>query len=200
MALMDHRPSRRRHDLPPGYPREFERELRLADGRTVLIRPILPDDSAQLADAIRTADPDTLRRRFLGMPPQVTTALSAHLCVVDYEKRFALVAADPRSCRGVAVARYEASAKEGVADVAVVVAPAWRRAGLATALVGLLAEAAIERGIHTFGARYFAGNRPVAALVDRTGTGRRLTVEDGIAEATVVLDLAGVPARAGAAR
>jgi RimJ/RimL family protein N-acetyltransferase len=172
--------------LPPGYPQEYRQEMTLRDGRRVLIRPILPSDAPELADAIKTADPDTLHRRFLGGPPRVTPALLAHLTVVDYVQRFALVAIDPVTGRGVAIARYE-PASEGVADIAVVVRPAWRRVGLATALVLLLAKAAVERGIHTFSASYLAENRPVAALVeDAHGLGRQV-IKQGIAEFSLAL-------------
>jgi hypothetical protein len=47
--------------LPPGYPKEYQREEVLHDGRRVFIRPILPSDAPELADAIRTADSDTPR-------------------------------------------------------------------------------------------------------------------------------------------
>lgn len=133
----------------------FERRLRLDDGRMVRIRPILPSDAPELAEAIRTADPDTLCRRFLGAPPRVTAELLTRLTTVDYVRRFALVAFDPTTDRGVAIARYE-PLTEGVAEIAVAVDPAWRRAGLATALVELLAEAALERGI-SFLLRFVSG-------------------------------------------
>ena len=86
---------RRSGGLPPGYPAQYEQKVRLGDGRRVLIRPILPSDPPELAEAIRTADPDTLRRRFLGGPPRMSAALLEHLTVVDYAHRFALVASDP---------------------------------------------------------------------------------------------------------
>ncbi|MBM2616401.1 GNAT family N-acetyltransferase [Actinoplanes sp. LDG1-06] len=172
--------------VPPGYPREYERDLRLPDGRTVRLRPIVPEDAAQLAEAIRRADPDTLYRRFVGSPPPLTAALLTRLCTVDYRGRFALVALDPASGQGVAIARYEATTA-GAAEVAVAVDPGWRGAGLATALIELLAEAALDRGITTFSAYYLAGNRPVAALVDRLGGGRQL-IKEGLAEAAVGLD------------
>jgi GNAT superfamily N-acetyltransferase len=173
--------------VPPGYPREYERRLRLRDGRTVAIRPLIPADAPLLAEAIATADADTLRRRFLGGPPHVTPRLLARLTTLDYVRRFALAAADEGTGRGVAIARYEASG-DGVADIAVVVDPAWRRIGLATALVELLAQAALDRGIGEFSACYLAENRPVAALLALTdGTGRRL-IHEGIAEVVVALD------------
>ena len=173
--------------LPPGYPQEYQQEVALRDGRRVLIRPILPSDAPELADAIKTADRDTLRSRFLGGPPRVTPKLLAHLTVVDYVQRFVLVAIDMATGRGVAIARYE-PAGEGVADVAVVVRPEWRRLGLATVLVLLLAKAAAERGIHTFSASYLAENRPVAALVEDAGGMGRQVIEQGIAEFSLALD------------
>lgn len=174
-------------DVPARYPREFERRLALRDAREVVVRPIVPADAAQLAEAFRAADADTLRRRFLSTPPRLTPALLTHLTTVDYVRRFALVAADARTGRGVAIARFE-PLSEGVAEVAVVVDPAWRRIGLATALVELLAEAALDRGVHSFSATYLAENRPVAAMRELAGgTGRHL-IRQGIAEFAVALD------------
>jgi len=175
------------HEVPPGYPREYQREEVLHDGRRVFIRPILPADAPELAEAIKSADPGTIRGRFLGGPPRVTPALLAHLTEVDYVRRFALVALDAASERGVAVARYE-PAGDGVAEIAVAVRPEWRRAGLGTLLIMLLAQAAAERGGHTFSASYLAGNRPVAALVEDAGGLGRQVIKQGIAEVSLALD------------
>jgi GNAT superfamily N-acetyltransferase len=106
---------------------------------------------------------------------------------VDYVRRFALVAIDPATRHGVAIAQYE-PAGDGVAEIALVVAPAWRRAGLAGVLVQLLAEAAADRGIHTFMASYLAENRPVAALLRDAGELSTQRIEQGIAECSVALD------------
>lgn len=173
--------------LPPGYPQEYQQELVLRDGRRVLIRPILPGDAPELADAIKTADADTLHSRFMGGAPRVTSALLAHLTEVDYVHRFALVAIDTATRRGVAIARYE-PAGEGVVEVAVVVRPEWRRVGLATALVLMLAQAAAEHGFHTFSAAYLAENRPVAALVEDAGELGRHVIKQGIVEFSLALD------------
>jgi GNAT superfamily N-acetyltransferase len=172
--------------LPPGYPKEYEQKVTLRDGRQVQIRPILPSDAPELAEAIKTADPDTLHRRFLGGPPRVTPALLAHLTVVDYAQRFALVAIDTVTGRGVAVARYE-PAGEGVADIAIAVRPGWRRVGLGSVLIRGLAKAAAEHGIHTLSASYLAENRPVAALVEDAGGLGRQVIKQGVAEILLAL-------------
>ncbi len=173
-------------EVPPGYPREYERGLRLRDGREAFVRPILPADAPALAAAFAAADAETLHRRFLGGPPHVTPALLARLTTVDYVHRFALAAADPETGRGVAIARYE-PLSEGVAEIAIAVDPAWRRVGLATALIEMLAKAALDRGIHSFSAIYLAENRPVAALLDLAAGGRQL-ISQGLAEFVVALD------------
>jgi len=172
---------------PPGYPREYERQAMLPGGRRVLIRPILPSDAPELAEALKTADADTLRRRFLGGPPRVTPALLAHLTKMDYVRRFALVAIDPDTLHGVAIAQYE-PAGDSVAEIAIVVAPTWRRAGLGALLIQLLADAAASRGIHTFTASYLAENRPIAALLRNAGGLSTQWIEQGIAECSVALD------------
>src|ERR1035437_6886785 len=149
-------------DRPPGYPSSYESLIRLADGRRVQIRPILPSDAPELAEAIRTADAETLHARFLGGPRPLTDAVLEALTRVDYVSRFALVRRARR--RGVGVARYATlpPSADGsvVADVAAVVAPEWRRVGLATALVQLLARRAQECGITDFTALFLADNRP----------------------------------------
>ena len=164
---------------PPG----FDRTLLLRDGRRVRVRPLTPEDAPELGAAIRNADAATLRRRFCGSAPKVTPRLLEHLTVLDYERRFALVARSPDG-PGVAVARYEATGRS-VADIAIAVAPPWRRVGLASALLNMLGLAALERGFDRFTAVYSADNRPVAELLDYARGSR--VIAEGIAEAEVRL-------------
>jgi RimJ/RimL family protein N-acetyltransferase len=182
------RPAGQTSDLPPGYPQEYLRLVTLRDGRSVLIRPIQPSDAPALAQAIESADADTIRRRFLGGHPQVTPELIDYLTTVDYTSRFALVAVEPASQRGVAVARYEPAEQDGAAEVAVAVTPGWREVGLAAELLRTLAQAASERGIHTFTGTYLADNRPVTALInDADEPANQVTTSRGIAEFSVPL-------------
>ena len=181
------RPQRQNADLPPGYPQEYVRQVTLRDGRSVLIRPIQPGDAPALAAAIESADADTIRRRFLGGRPQVTPGLLDFLTTVDYTSRFALVAVEPASQRGVAIARYEPAGQDGTAEVAIAVTPAWRDVGLATELLRMLAQAAGQRGIHTFTGTYLADNRPVTALINAPDNPANQAASTGIARFSVPL-------------
>jgi GNAT superfamily N-acetyltransferase len=178
--------SRHPAEVPSGYPRAYEREVRLRDGRLAFVRPIIPSDAEVLGDALRGADADTLRRRFLGAPPPVTPALLTRLTTVDYEARFALVAGN-ESGQGIGLARYEALGG-GRAEAAVVVDPRWRRVGLATALIEILAQAAVDRGNETFTATYQAENRTVTAQVNVAGSPSTRLIGQGIADIAVHLD------------
>ena len=181
------RPARQTANLPPGYPQDYQRLVTLRDGRSVLIRPIQPSDAPALAEAIESADAETIRRRFLGRHLRVTPELLDFLTTVDYASRFALVAVEPASQRGVAIARYEPADREGTAEVAIAVTPGWRDDGLATELLRMLAQAASERGIHTFTGTYLADNRPVTALINEADEPANQVTSRGIAEFSVPL-------------
>jgi len=181
------RPARPTADLPPGYPREYRRLVTLRDGRKILIRPVLPSDAPALAESIASADADTIHRRFLGGRPQVTPELLEFLTTVDYTSRFALVAVEPGSQRGVAIARYEPAGQDGAADVAIAVIPGWRGAGLAGELLHVLAQAASDRGIHTFTGMHLADNSPVAALITAADEPAHQVTSRGITEFSVPL-------------
>ena len=169
--------------LPAEYPDRYESSLRLTDGRSMSVRPILPSDAPKLAEAIRTADPESLRARFLGGPPPLNEAALDRLTSLDYIRRFALVAYDARG-RGVAVARYrgltESGGGESAAEVAVVVDPSWRDVGLATERIKMLAQRARECGIVEYTATFLAENRPVAELAHEWHA--RVEIKQGVAE------------------
>jgi len=176
---------------PDGYPAELEVKVKLADGRWVQVRPILPSDAPALATAIAHADAETLRLRFLGWHPVLNDTTLRHLVDVDYRCRLAVVALDSAG-RGVGVARYEGRPDEDVAEVAV--DPDWRRVGLGSRLLEVLAEAAVARGIRRFVAFYAVDNHDVGGLVKASVLPHRSQVSLGVVEAQLDLPPAHPPA------
>lgn len=159
-------------ELPEGFPQDLVHDLELADGRKVHLRPILPDDEADLRQAVAEADPETLRMRFLGGRPPQSDEDFAHLVRVDYVNRLAVVALTPEGV-GVGIARYERLHDDGgygdAAEIAVAVDRDWRHLGVATALVQLLGEAALRQGVRRFQAEFFADNIDVTDLIAGAG-------------------------------
>lgn len=166
--------------------------LDLADGRRVWVRPVRPSDLAELRRAIAEADPETLRRRFLGGRAPQTEKELRHLVEVDHTSREAIAAFDETG-RGVGIARYESEPDSPAVEFAVVVDPAWRQVGLASALLTKLLRTALRNGFSTIHVDYFADNRDVADLVRRSGGRLRKDLEGGIVDADLVIEPANLP-------
>lgn len=159
----------------------------LDDGRDVVVRPIRIEDMAELRHAIDSADPETLRRRFLGGRPPRTDAELRHLVDVDHVTREAFVALAPDG-HGVGIARYERLPDPTCAEVAVAVDPEWRHVGLATQLLRRLMQIALRNGIHRVQAWYYASSVDVADLLRRAGTSSRRELANGLVSETIAVD------------
>ncbi len=171
--------------VPAGYPADLEQWVTVEGDRRIWLRPIIPDDSIRLAHAFAHADIDTIRRRFFtGAPPSDAEHL-AYLATVDYVRRLALVAMDADG-NSIGIGRFEATSDTD-AEIAIVVAPAWRRRGVGAAILRALEAPARDRGITRFVAIYLPDNAAVERLLRSIGYADRRVV-DGIAELTKILD------------
>jgi RimJ/RimL family protein N-acetyltransferase len=171
--------------LPEAYPKHLESSFEVRDGRTIWVRAILPSDAADLADAVERADRETLLHRFFTAAPHLTDRQIHYLAEVDYRRRLALIARDAEG-RGVAVARYECHPETNTAEVAVAVAPEWRRLGIATELLRRLEEPARENGFEVLDAVYLPDNHAVARVFERLGYSSP-RIEDGLASVSKAL-------------
>lgn len=172
-------PSTTDQGIPPGYPEHLGGAFQVRDGRTVRIRPILPSDAGELAEAIETADRESLLHRFFTAAPHITDRQIHYLAEVDYRRRLALIARDDED-HGVAVARYECHPQSCIAEVAVAVEPSWRGQGLATELLRRLEQPARENGFEALDAVYLPNNHAVARVFENLEYSPA-RIKDGIA-------------------
>lgn len=172
-------------DYPPDYPAELEQDFTLQDGRQVFIRPVIPADELTLERELLEADAETLYQRFFTTQPRLDAKRRHSLVHVDYQWRLALVAFD-QDARLVGIARYEGAPDQEQAEVAFVVNPEWRRAGLASRLLQLLIDAARTRGIQRLVALYLWENQAMTALLAKSGFGPP-KANDGVAVAEKTL-------------
>lgn len=158
------------------------RRLTLRDGSVVQVRPIRAADRAALAAAFDRLGEESRSRRFGAPKPRLTERELTFLTVVDHRRHEGLVALDPCTSRGVAVARYVAFDHDpAVADVAVTVDDAWQRRGLGEALLRLLVERAAAEGIRRLCATVSGDNGPALRLARRVGY-RVASVGSGVVE------------------
>lgn len=154
------------------YPTQLVDVLRLADGRQVTIRPILPQDAAIEQAFIAALSPAARYDRFLGPMRQLPASVLDAFTHVDYRSHLALIA--EHFSGGVetivADARYVARPDEPrAAEMAVAVADGWRGAGLASRLLGRLERSAAEAGFNRLTGETLATNDAMVGLARKHG-------------------------------
>ncbi len=77
------------------YPKELEERFSLPDGRTLLIRPILPEDEPALQDLVRRTPPEEVRMRFFQPLRELPHPMAARLTQIDYNREMALLVTAP---------------------------------------------------------------------------------------------------------
>ena len=166
---------------PPGYPREWEADVLLADGGTARLRPIRPSDAALLVAFYDRVSPESKYLRFFAPYPRLSRRDVKRFTEVDYVDRVALILTLGGEMIGVGRwDRLEDGGGSGKAEIAFLVEDAHQGRGVAQLLLEHLAEAARERGITGFVAEVLPENRRMAQVFADAGYRIRKGVEDGV--------------------
>jgi RimJ/RimL family protein N-acetyltransferase len=150
------------------------------------LRPIRPDDAPRLVDFHQHLSPGSVYRRFFSVHPTLSAAEIERFTCVDHIDREALVAQDED--RLVAVGRYDRSPGTSEAEIAFVVADEYQHHGIATALLGALADAATKVGIATFVASVLVENRAMLDVFRHSGFPISTATEDGVVTVGLTLN------------
>jgi acetyl coenzyme A synthetase (ADP forming)-like protein len=149
------------------YPSEREADVALRDGSVAHVRPIRAEDEAALLAFLRSLPDDDRRMRFFSLSNDLTR--TAHeQADVDYVRSLGLLATVGPDERVVGHALY-APCGEGRAEVAFAISRDYQGRGLATLLLGQLAEAAAAHGVHTFEAVVLPENRRMLSVFRESG-------------------------------
>jgi acyl-CoA synthetase (NDP forming)/RimJ/RimL family protein N-acetyltransferase len=166
--------------LPTAYPAEWDADVVLADGGTVRIRPIRPDDGPRLVAFHSLQSPESIYFRYFSPHPHLTDREVEHLTHVDYVDRMAFVAL--RDDALVGVARYDRWPTRSEAEIAFFVDDRHRGRGLASLLLEYLVAAARRAGISAFTATVLPSNQRMAAVFRKAGFQLRSTFDEGVIE------------------
>jgi len=152
-------------------------------GGRVRLAQLEASDREPLRRLFYRLSPETLYRRFMSPIARPEQVRPDRLLDVDHRNREAIVAVDDGEIVG--VARYFRQPGSNEAELAVVVADAWQRQGLATRMLAALAEQASAARIERFTLIMQADNRPILQLVRRVDPSARLALSYGVYETTV---------------
>jgi protein lysine acetyltransferase len=159
--------------------------VRTRDGTELLLRPVLPGDSARTLQGHVWFSSDTLYRRFMSARVP-SPALMDYLAEVDYVDHFVWVMTD-RGGNPVADARFVRDDNHPeVAEVAFTVADAYQGRGIGSFLINALSVAARVAGVEKFSGRMLADNVAMRTLMDHYGA---IWERDDIGVVTTVVDV-----------
>jgi acetyl coenzyme A synthetase (ADP forming)-like protein len=146
---------------------KLEADVALRDGSIAHIRPIRAEDEPHLLAFLLDLSADDRRMRFFSLANDL--ARTVHDKVdVDYVHSLGLVATVGSPERMVGHALY-APAGDARAEVAFAIAAEYQGRGLATMLLGQLADAAAANGIDTFEAIVLPENRRMLSVLRESG-------------------------------
>jgi len=172
---------------PARYPFELIETLRLKDGRSVLVRPIHPQDEPLVQSFVRALSPRSRYFRFHNAIRELDPRMLRAATHVDYRRHLALIAEsfDGEIETEVGAARYVARREDpGTADFAVAIADAWQRQGLARRLLERLMQVAASRGVRRLTGDVLENNHAMLDLAGRLGFDLRPAAEPGVLTVT----------------
>jgi acetyl coenzyme A synthetase (ADP forming)-like protein len=156
-----------------------ETSVVLRDGSTARVRGVRPDDGPALLALFSSLSEESRALRFFGTLGGGALAREAERQArADESGRFGLVATLGQAERVIGHAMFAVTALE-TAEVAFAVADECQGQGLATILLGRLAQAAAAQGIRTFQAELLPQNRKMLAVFRESGFPVRLNAEPG---------------------
>ena len=166
-------------------------EVRLRDGTSAFVLPLLRTDKATLAAEFETLAPESRRRRFLAPVLHLSDAMLEHLVDdvdgIDHVALVLCVETSPDVYDPVALARMvRYTDAPDAADLAVTVKDSWQGRGIATVLLGVLMRRR-PVGVDRIVTEVFNDNRASLLMLHRLGDA---TVEDlGCSVSRVVVEL-----------
>ncbi|HTZ14585.1 MAG TPA: GNAT family N-acetyltransferase [Mycobacterium sp.] len=159
--------------------------VKVRDGTQLLLRPVLPGDSARTMRGHVLFSNETLYRRF--MSPRVPSpALMDYLAEVDYVDHFVWVMTDEDG-NPIADARFVRDDHDPtLAEIAFTVGDAYQGRGIGSFLIAALSVAARVDGVEKFSGRMLADNVAMRTIMDHYGA---LWQRDDVGVVTTVIDV-----------
>lgn len=164
-------PATRRLAIRP-YPKELEEQIPLGDGRTLFLRPILPEDEPALQAAFATLTPEEVRLRFFVSMSTLSHMMAARFTQIDYDREMALILTEP----GIAgntpihgVVRIIADPDNERAEYAIIVHHDMTGMGLGVMLMRRIIDYARGRGIKAIYGDVLHNNRNMLKLCRALG-------------------------------
>jgi acetyltransferase len=151
------------------YPKEWERQITLADGAPALVRPVRPEDDALFRAFFARVTDEDLRLRFFQSVKHFSHEFIARLTQLDYARSIALVAIEPRSGEMLGAVRLHADADYERGEYGILIRSDLKGHGIGWQLMRIMIEYAHWLGLKTVEGQVLRENRTMLAMCESLG-------------------------------
>jgi acetyltransferase len=141
------------------------------DGRSVVLRPICPDDKLIEKDFIQGLSSESSRHRFFDTIKEATPEMLNRFCNIDYENEIAILAEynKNKEKRNVGVGRLIINPELQTSEFAIVVSDDFHHNGLGTKLLRILIDIARDRKLNSIYGIVLRNNYKMLSLAKNMG-------------------------------
>jgi acetyltransferase len=170
------------------YPKKYETMWKLRDGRSVLLRPIKPEDEPMWLEMFQNFSEQSIRYRFFQIIKDTPHETRVRYCNIDYDREIAIVPEltedGRRKILGVVRVGIEPDGKTG--EIAFIVADPWQGLGLGTKLVDYAIEICKDMKLETLYAIMLPDNYRAISLMRKMGF-KIANIDDNTVKGTLSL-------------
>ncbi len=151
------------------YPKEWERDLTLDDGRGVFVRPVRPEDEELVREFFRHVTPEDLRLRFFAAIRDFSHPFIARVVQLDDARATASDGLVAVSGVMMGAVRIQADANREMGEYAILVRSDLKGLGLGWGLMQLMIEWARAEGLHLIEGQVLRENTTMLDICRRLG-------------------------------
>ncbi len=154
------------------YPEKYTTLWKMRDGRTVILRPIKPEDEPLWLEMFHNFSEESIRfRLFEVIKEPIEHEFSVRYCNIDYDRELAIVAEleEKGRKRMAGVVRLLVDPDRRSGEVAFIVADPWQGVGLGSKMIDYMIEICREKKIETLYAVMLPDNHRAIRLMKELG-------------------------------
>jgi acetyltransferase len=159
------------HLLIHPYPDKYTKPAKLADGSTILLRPIKPEDEPLWLNLLASCSKESIYSRFRYNFHYDSHEIATQFCFIDYAREIAIVAevVEDGQKKLIGVGRLIADLDHETVEYAVLISDAWQKKELGTLLTEYCVEIARQWHLKRVAAETTKDNQAMITVFKKLG-------------------------------
>ncbi|WP_201861606.1 bifunctional acetate--CoA ligase family protein/GNAT family N-acetyltransferase [Microvirga soli] len=160
------------------YPKEWERNIGLRNGKNAFVRPVRPEDEDEFRRFFEKITPEDLRLRFFAPVRDFSHTFLARLTQLDYARAIAFVAFDAETGEMMGAVRLHADANHETGEYGILLRSDLKGLGLGWELMRLMIEWAKVDGLREVEGQVLRENSTMLDMCRSLGFSIRIDPDD----------------------